>query len=93
MSFIFPIKIKKGFLIIWESTFHFKASYIFSINSYDDSELQPIYNFIAGPLMNKRLTLINSKSIQKNINFKKRISHKGFDYWLLTIEEYLNASL
>lgn len=80
-SFLFPIKSKVGHSIVWESTEEAKASYVFSLNSFTDKEVQTIFNYIAGDTPNKRSTLINSKSLQDTLKMKNRVFHKDLTFW------------
>jgi hypothetical protein len=80
-SFLFPIKSKTGYFLIWESIEEGKASYVFSINSYSNKSIQNIFNYIAGDTHNKRSTLISSKDLQNKLNLKERILHTDLNSW------------
>jgi len=86
-SFLFPIKTKKGYFLIWESIEDGKASYVFSIKAYSEDNIQNIFNFIAGETPNKRSTLINSKELQNKLGMKKRIFHTDMNKWELSIRQ------
>ena len=86
-SFLFPIKTKKGYFLIWESIENRKASYVFSIKAYSEDNIQNIFNFIAGEIPNKRSTLINSKELQNKLGMKKRIFHTDMNKWELSIRQ------
>jgi hypothetical protein len=85
MSFLFPLKNDKGLFIVWESIYHSKASYIFSIKIYNSEELYPILLYITGARKNKRFTLINSIPLQKNLQYKKRLFHTDLESWKLEL--------
>jgi hypothetical protein len=74
-SFLFPMKSKTGYSIVWESIEEAKASYIFSLNTFADKDIQTLFDYIAGDKPNKRWTLINSKSLQDRLKMKNRIFH------------------
>jgi len=80
-SFLFPMKSKKGYSIVWESVEEGKASYIFSVGSFADKDLQFLFDYIAGETPNKRQTLINSKSLQGKLKMKNRIFHTDMLSW------------
>lgn len=80
-SFLFPIKTKVGHSIVWESIEEAKASYVFSINSFADTDVQILFDYIAGDTTNKRWTLINSKSLQVKLKMKCRLLHTDLSSW------------
>jgi hypothetical protein len=80
-SFLFPMKSKTGYSIVWESIEEAKASYIFSLNTFADKDIQTLFDYIAGDTPNKRWTLINSKSLQDRLKMKNRIFHTDLSLW------------
>lgn len=88
-SFLFPIKSKSGYLLIWESIEERKASYVFSINSYSNENIQNIFNFIAGDTQNKRSSLLSSQELQNKLNMKERILHTDLNSWEMEIRQLL----
>lgn len=68
--------------IIWESTETSRATYIFRANRNIDETTQNIFDYISGNTLAKRDTLINSKDLQKELNFKVRIFHTDYSLWL-----------
>jgi len=80
-SFLFPIKTKVGYFIVWESIEEAKASYIFILKSFSDKDVQILFEYIAGDTPNKRQNLINSKSLQVKLNMKCRVLHKDISTW------------
>lgn len=88
-SFLFPIKSKTGYLLIWESIEEGKASYVFSINSYSNKSIQNIFNYIAGDTQNKRSTLLSSKELQYKLNMKERLLHTDLNSWEMKIRQFM----
>lgn len=86
-SFLFPIKSKTGYLLIWESIEEGKASYVFSINSYSNKSIQNIFNYIAGDTQNKRSSLLSSQDLQNKLNMKERILHTDLNSWEMEIRQ------
>lgn len=86
-SFLFPLKSKTGFLLIWESIEEGKASYVFSINSYSNKSIQNIFNYIAGETQNKRSSLLSSQDLQNKLNMKERILHTDLNSWEMEIRQ------
>lgn len=80
-SFLFPMKSKVGHFIVWESTEEAKASYVFSLNSFAEKDVQTLFDYIAGDTPNKRWTLINSKPLQDKLKMKSRVVHTEFSLW------------
>jgi len=80
-SFLFPMKSKTGHSIVWESIEEAKASYIFSLNSFSDKDVQTLFDYIAGDTPNKRWTLINSKMLQERLKMKSRVVHTDLSSW------------
>lgn len=80
-SFLFPIKSKDGYVIVWESIEEGKASYVFSLKSYSNKDLQTVFNYIAGNTHNKRLSLLRSKELQHKLKMKERILHTDYSDW------------
>jgi hypothetical protein len=91
-SFLFPLKSKVNQFIIWESIEEPKASYVFSINSSINNEIQTIFNFIVSKIPNKRSELINKYSLQKELNFSNRIFHNDLKSWDSKIKELLKQT-
>ncbi|WP_336068336.1 hypothetical protein [Mesoflavibacter sp. CH_XMU1404-2] len=86
-SFLFPLKSKTGYLLIWESIEEGKASYVFSINSYSNKSIQNIFNYIAGETQNKRSSLLSSQDLQNKLNMKERILHTDLNSWEMEIRQ------
>lgn len=86
-SFLFPIKSKTGYLLIWESIEEGKASYVFSINSFSNKSKQDIFNYIAGKTQNKRSSLLSSRDLQNKLNMKGRILHTDLNSWEMEIKQ------
>lgn len=80
-SFLFPLKSNTGYLIVWESVEEAKASYVFSLKSFTDENVQTLFDYIAGNTTNKRSTLIGSKDLQNKLNLRKRLFHADFSSW------------
>ena len=85
MSFLFPIKSKSNYLIVWESIIDSKASYVFGTTNYKE-DIQSIYNYISSRIKNKRFSLINSKIIQNELKLNTRILHHNIESWKSEID-------
>lgn len=80
-SFLFPLKSDVGNFLVWESIEEKKASYVFSLTSFSDKELQTLFDYIAGDTTNKRETLINSKMLRDSLKMKVRVLHTDLSEW------------
>jgi hypothetical protein len=80
-SFLFPIKSINGCFIVWESTEESKASYVFKISTFNDLNIQEIYNYISSNIQNKREKLIYSKDLKNHLKLQYRIVHTDLNDW------------
>ncbi|WP_345126355.1 hypothetical protein [Hymenobacter antarcticus] len=81
-SFLFPIKSHQRYFIAWESTEESKATYLFQASANGLlSTLQLIYDYLVGPTVNKRETLIFSPVLQRQLGFVTRVKHTSFTDW------------
>jgi hypothetical protein len=80
-SFLFPIKSRNGYLVVWESVEEGKASYVFLVDSYTNENVQNLFDYIAGDRINKRSTLFYSRELQTKLNMKDRLLHTDLHEW------------
>ena len=84
-SFLFPIQSNNGCFIVWESTEESKASYIFKISTFNDINIQEIYNYISSNIQNKREKLIYNKDLKNHLKLQYRIVHTDLYEWKIKI--------
>lgn len=87
-SFLFPIKGKNEIFWIWESVKESKATYIFKTLVNYTVELQKLFDYLTGEIINKRQNLISSPNLQMNLNYIDRKIHENFDSWKSQIRAF-----
>ena len=87
-SYLFPMKSKVGVYLIWESVEEATASYVFHLSFFDNENIQNIFDYIAGDTINKRSTLVNSKSLQAKLKMAKRILHTDLASWDFEVRHF-----
>ena len=88
-SFLFPVRGRNEYNVIWESEEESKASYIFKVTGPYLDSIQLLYEFIAGETLNKRESIIHSVSLQRELQLKGRIFHTSFSDWLRQVRGFL----
>lgn len=88
-SFLFPLRTRTGYLLIWESIEEGKASYVFFMRDYSLLSIQNIYNYIAGPTQNKRSTLMYSEDLQRKLGLVRRVMHTDLKIWETEIKQLI----
>ena len=90
-SFLFPRTKGNTTIWFWESAEESKATYIFKTKSSEYIDhLQNIFNYLTGQTNNKRLNLINSETLQHELNYIVRIKHTDFGNWKRAVEKLVN---
>lgn len=86
-TFIFVLERQSKLFLIWESTVHGRATYIFKtdINNYLDV-IQAIYDYIASPKKGKRMALRKRASDTSNLCYDGYVTHSAFDHWQQKLE-------
>ena len=87
-SFLFPLIGKNEIFWIWESVEEFKATYIFKTQFNYTIQLQKIFDYLTGEIVNKRQKLINSPKLQMHLNYIDRKIHDSFDSWKIQIRAF-----
>ncbi|WP_345238102.1 hypothetical protein [Hymenobacter saemangeumensis] len=88
-SFMFTLRSRAGFYIAWESTEDSKATYLFQCSSSNLLRTQQLlYDYLVGPTVNKRQTLINSDSIPRQLGLPRRIFHSDVLNWKCNLKAY-----
>jgi len=81
-TFIFVIERQSKLFLVWESTVHGRATYIFkaTVDNYVEV-VQAIYDYIGSPKKAKRMSLRNRDSETTNLCYDGYVTHSAFDHW------------
>jgi hypothetical protein len=91
-TFIFVIERQAKLFLVWESTVHGRATYIFkaALDNYIDV-VQAIYDYIGSPRKAKRMALRKRGTETSNLGYDGYVTHSAFDHWQQKLEAVLNS--
>jgi hypothetical protein len=86
-TFIFVLERKSKLFLVWESTVHGRATYVFKTNNdcYLDV-VQAIYDYIGSPRKAKRMSLRKRDADTSNLGYDGYVTHSAFDHWQQKLE-------
>jgi len=92
-TFIFTVSHGGRLYLVWESTLHGRATYIFStdIERYEES-IQLIYDYIASYQKAKRMRIRNREISSKDLNYIAFLRHSSINQWKEKLQQLLNTS-
>ena len=81
-TFIFTISYQGRLYLVWQSTLHGRATYMFTTNLEDYEEtIQNIYDYIASHQKAKRMKLRKKDLQVGDLNCIAFITHSSFEHW------------
>jgi hypothetical protein len=91
-TFIFVVERQAKLFLVWESTVHGRATYIFkaNIDNYVDV-VQAIYDYIGSPRKAKRMSLRKRDAETSNLCYDGYVTHSAFDHWQQKLETVFNS--
>lgn len=86
-TFIFVLERQSKLFLVWESTVHGRATYVFKTDtdSYLDV-VQAIYDYIGSPRKAKRMSLRKRDADTSNLGYDGYVTHSTFNHWQQKLE-------
>jgi hypothetical protein len=92
-TFIFTISNKEHLFLVWESTLHGRATYIFAANPNQyELTIQSIYDYIASHQKAKRMKLRKKNADVIELNYVNFITHSSFEHWREKLTKVISVS-